>query len=149
MIHEAEGGARHRLSHTVPRLNVPDYIFSYGGIDVSVRQFLLLIVGILISINCWVVLRVVGNEYSLGRWMFAGIPVLVTAAWGWIQIHGQPLERWLAVMIRYYSRPRVYVWRQLQQDVERSNQSGKVKARKISLQEGAAGSNEETDETAA
>jgi hypothetical protein len=96
--------------HTIPRLNVPDFIFSFAGFDISVRQFLLVILGFLLCLNFWQVLDVLGDETSVFRWAVVSLPLLIALIFGWVRVGGRPLEERLLVMVRYYTQPRLYLY---------------------------------------
>jgi hypothetical protein len=96
--------------HTIPQLNVPDYVFSFAGFDISVRQFLLLVLGLLLCLNVWPVLAFAGDEGSMIRWLLESPPMLLAVAFGWVRVGGRPLEERLFLMLRFYAQPRVYIW---------------------------------------
>ena len=99
------------MRHTVPRLDTPDYILSFGSIDISVRQFLLLILSLLVSVNVWMSLSWMNDGFtSVLFWFLIVFPVVVAIAFGWVKIQGKSLEYRVMAMLRYLKMPRVYVW---------------------------------------
>lgn len=100
------------LRHTIPQLNVPDYILSAGGIDISVRQFLFAIFAVLADINLWLFVSpsTAITLSNIVSWTLIAIPIIVALIFGWVTIQGQPLEIRLLRMMRYYGRPHVFVW---------------------------------------
>jgi len=106
------------LKHTIPRLDTPDYVFSIGFIDISVRQFLLLILGSLVSVNVWMSWNdwLNTNWLSILFWFVLVLPLVLAMAFGWVKIQGHPLERWIVMILRYLQRPRIYVWRTLKEE---------------------------------
>ena len=100
------------LRHTIPQLNVPDYIFSAGGIDISVRQFLMIVAAVLIDINLYIELEpfLTSSMSAVVCWGLLVIPIILALIFGWVKVQGQPLEIRLLRMMRYYGRPQIYVW---------------------------------------
>ena len=108
-----------KRAHTVPRLTVPDRVFSLGTFDISVRQFLLLVLGVLISVNVWLSFSwLLGEGASVLLWCMLSIPILIGVVFGWVRIQRQALEYWIVALLRYAGRPRVFVWRSLELEEE-------------------------------
>jgi hypothetical protein len=105
------------MKHTIPRLDTPDAVFSIGFVDISVRQFLFLIFGSLISVNVWMQwsgwLSI--NWLGIVFWFLLILPLVLALAFGWVKIQGHPLEHWIVMILRYLQRPRIYVWRSLEE----------------------------------
>jgi hypothetical protein len=95
------------MRQTIPRLDTPDYILSFGSLDISVRQFLLLVLGFLLSANVWLSLAWLD---SVLFWLLLVLPVIVVLVFGWGTIQGQPLEYRIFALLRYLKRPKIYVW---------------------------------------
>lgn len=106
------------LKHTVPQISTPDYILSVGSFDISVRQFILLTLGGLLSINVWMSFQdwLTVPWLNIGFWCLFALPLLLALAFGWISIRGHALEWWAIVLLRFWNRPRIYVWRSLEED---------------------------------
>ena len=103
-----------RRTHIVPtHLHVPEMAFSFGSLTITVRQFLVLLIGSAVSYDLWLRLAVLSG-FSGGQVirLLGGLaPVSVTAAISFLKIAGRSLERWLLVLARFWNRPHRFVWR--------------------------------------
>lgn len=99
-----------RTRHKIPTgLAVEDRLFSYGAISLTTRQFLLLLGGAAIGYGgVW---QGWSGLPALPRVGIALIPLLLAAVVALARPGGRPLEAWVFVLLRHWSRPRVAVWR--------------------------------------
>jgi hypothetical protein len=103
-----------RKSHVVPtHLRTPETILTVGGFSLSVRQFLLLLLGAAFSYNLWLHLSVLATlpGGQIGRFLLAVVPMLVAIALASVRIAGRTLDRWLLVLLLYSQRPKLLLWR--------------------------------------
>ena len=112
--------ATHQVTHKVPtHMSLPDKVV-FG---LTARQLLLLLIGCSLGYNLWLHLGALEAFALLGqvlRIAITLIPAGVAAALALISIADRPLEVWLLVLVRYWQRPRVYLWRSLR--VQREQQ---------------------------
>ena len=103
--------------HTVPtHLNLPDQVLTLWSFTLTARQLLLLLVGGGLASDCWQELAVLGRFALLGqgvRLLCALVPVLVALVVACYRSAGRYLEVWCIVLLRYWLRPRCYVWRSI------------------------------------
>lgn len=103
-----------RTTQVVPtHVNTPETVLSIGGLSLSARQFLLLLVGAALSYDLWKQLGVLA--------MFPGgialavavalLPTLVASAFAFGRIAGRDLAAWVLTMLRYALRPKRLIWR--------------------------------------
>lgn len=99
-----------RTRHKIPTgLTVEDRLFSYGAISLTTRQFLLLLGGAAIGYGgVWQGWSGLPAPPRVG---IALIPLLLAAVVALARPGGRPLESWVFVLLRHWSRPRVAVWR--------------------------------------
>ena len=103
-----------RRTHVVPtHLHTPETAFSIGSVGISVRQFLVLLIGSAISYDLWLHLVALAGlpGGQIVRLLTALVPVSLTLAIAFLKIAGRPLETWLLVLLRFWARPRRLVWR--------------------------------------
>jgi hypothetical protein len=103
-----------RKNHVVPtHLRVPETVLTFGSVSLSVRQFLLLLLGAALSYNLWLHLKVLATlpGGQAVRLMLALVPVLVALAFAFVRLVGRTLDRWLLVLLLFWHRPRCLVWR--------------------------------------
>ena len=100
-------------SHKVPtHMNLPDKVV-FG---LTARQLLLLLIGCSLGYNLWLhlgaleALALPGQVLRIGM---ALIPAAIAAFLALISVADRPLEVWFLVLVRYWQRPRVYLWRSL------------------------------------
>ena len=103
-----------RKSHVVPtHLHTPETVFSFGSVSISVRQFLVLLIGSAISYNLWLHLTVFvpvpGGQ--IARLVLALVPVSLALALAFLNIAGRSLDVWSLVLLRFWGRPRRLIWR--------------------------------------
>lgn len=103
-----------RKTHMVPtHLHTPETVFSFGGLSVSARQFLLLLIGAALGYDLWLHLAILafGPAGMLLRLLFSALPVVLSIALAFLRLAGRSLERWLLVFLRAWGRPKQLVWR--------------------------------------
>ena len=112
--------ATHQITHKVPtHMSLPDKVV-FG---LTARQLLLLLIGCSLGYNLWLhlgALEAFALPGQVLRIAITLIPAGVAAALALISVADRPLEVWLLVLIRYWQRPRVYLWRSLR--VQREQQ---------------------------
>ena len=103
----------HQVTHKVPtHMSLPDKVV-FG---LTARQLLLLLIGCSLGYNLWLhlgaleALALIGQVLRIGM---ALIPTAIAAALALISVADRPLEVWLLVLVRYWQRPQVYLWRSL------------------------------------
>jgi PrgI family protein len=105
--------ATHQRTHKVPtHMSLPDKVV-FG---LTARQLLLLLIGCSLGYNLWLHLGVLEALALLGkvlRIVLALIPAAIAATLAMIYVADRPLEVWLLVLVRYWQRPRIYLWRSL------------------------------------
>ena len=82
----------------------------------TARQLLLLLIGCSLGYNLWLhlgVLEALALPGQLLRIALALVPAVCAAILALISVADRPLEVWLLVLVRYWQRPRVYLWRNL------------------------------------
>ena len=98
-------------THKVPtHMNLPDKVV-FG---LTARQLLLLLIGCSLGYNLWLhlgVLEALTLPGQVLRIVLALVPAVCAAALALISIADRPLEVWFLVLVRYWQRPRIYVWR--------------------------------------
>lgn len=100
-------------THIVPtHLRTPETLLTLAGFNLSIRQFLLLLLGGTMSYSLWLHLSALG--FSLAgqvlRLILALLPTLLTAVLAFARLAGRTLDRWLLVALWYLRRPRRFVW---------------------------------------
>ena len=99
--------------HKVPtHMSIPDKVV-FG---LTARQLLLLLIGCSLGYNLWLhlgVLDTLALPGQLLRIALALVPAVCAATLALISVADRPLEVWLLVLVRYWQRPRIYVWRSL------------------------------------
>jgi hypothetical protein len=105
----------HLTRQQIPtHLDVPDKVFSFWWIDLTVRQLLLLLIGWGWAVNIWIRLAwlaaygPVAIALHLG---VAGIPVLIALLFAFKLIAERPIEVWFLILLRYLQQPKISVWR--------------------------------------
>jgi len=100
-----------QTTHKVPtHISLPDKVV-FG---LTARQLLLLLIGCSLGYNLWLHLGALEGLALPGQVLRIGlamVPVSVAAVLAMISIADRPLEVWLLVLVRYWQRPRVYLWR--------------------------------------
>ena len=104
-----------RTTHVVPtHLRTPETLLTIAGLNLSIRQFLLLLLGAATSYNFWLHLEALGffgaGIGQLFRLLLALLPTLVAMAFAFLRLAGRTLDRWLLVTLWYLGRPRRFVW---------------------------------------
>jgi PrgI family protein len=102
-----------QATHKVPtHMSLPDKVV-FG---LTARQLLLLLIGCSLGYNLWLHLSALTAFALPGQVLRIGIalvPAGVAAALALISVADRPLEVWLLVLVRYWQRPQVYLWRSL------------------------------------
>ncbi len=100
-------------THIVPtHLRVPEAILTIGGLNLSVRQFLFLLLGSALGYDLWLHLAALAHVPGgqLVRLMLALIPFTLSCILAFLRLAGRELPIWLLVLIRFGNRPRRLVW---------------------------------------
>jgi hypothetical protein len=103
-----------RKTHIVPtHLGTPETVLSFGGLSLSARQFLLLLIGAALSYDAWKHLEFLISLPAGIVLASAGslLPMLLACACAFGQIAGRDLAPWALTLVRYLTRPRRLVWR--------------------------------------
>lgn len=115
-----------QAKHKVPiHMSLPDRVV-FG---LTTRQFLLLLLGCSVGYNLWLHGALFATFGLPGQIVRAGIALLPAGSMlvvAFISIAGRPLEIWFLVLVRYWQRPRIYVWRSVrlqQQNVNRASRA--------------------------
>ena len=93
-------------------MSLPDKVV-FG---LTARQLLLLLIGCSLGYNLWLHLGALESLALPGqvlRIVLALVPAGIAAALALISVADRPLEIWLLVLVRYWQRPRIYLWRSL------------------------------------
>jgi len=110
-----------QATHKVPtHMSLPDKVV-FG---LTARQLLLLLIGCSLGYNLWLHLGVLETLALPGqalRIVLALVPVGLAAALALISVADRPLEVWLLVLLRYWQRPRIYLWRSLRMSTQQQH----------------------------
>jgi hypothetical protein len=102
-----------QTTYKVPtHMNLPDKVV-FG---LTARQLLLLLVGCSLGYNLWLhlgALDALALPGQMLRIVLALVPAVCAATLALISVADRPLEVWFLVLVRYWQRPRIYVWRSL------------------------------------
>jgi hypothetical protein len=111
-----------QVKHKVPiHMSLPDRVV-FG---LTTRQFLLLLLGCSVGYNFWLhvaLFATFGFPGQIVRVGIALVPVGIVVGVAFISVAGRPLEIWFLVLVRYWQRPHLYLWRSVrlqQQHVDR------------------------------
>jgi hypothetical protein len=103
--------------HTVPtHLQMPDQVLTLWSFSLTARQLLLLLVGGGIGGTVWQHLALFGHSAVPGdivRLLLSLPPFLLALFIAWYQHAGRFLEIWMVVLVRYWLRPKRYLWRSI------------------------------------
>ena len=110
-------------THKVPtHISLPDkVVFGF-----TARQLLLLLIGCSLGYNLWLHLGALDALALPGQFMriaLALVPAALTAVLALISVADRPLEVWFLVLVRYWQRPRIYVWRSLRMSEHQQQRS--------------------------
>lgn len=102
-----------RKTYVVPtHLRTPETVLTFGGLSLSARQFLLLLVGAALSYDLWKHLETLtalpGGIILAGGCAF--LPSLVTMTFAFGRIAGRSIDAWFQALLRYLVRPKRLVW---------------------------------------
>lgn len=102
-----------QATYKVPtHMNLPDKVV----LGLTARQLLLLLIGCSLGYNLWLHLGVLETLAFPGqalRIALALVPAALAVALAMISVADRPLEVWLLVLVHYWQRPRIYLWRSL------------------------------------
>lgn len=105
-----------RKTQVVPtHLHTPETVLSIGGLSLSARQFLVLLVGAALSYDGWKHLEAL-LRFPGGMWLAAALalfPLLAAGILAFGRVAGRDLAAWLLALGRYEIRPRCLVWRSI------------------------------------
>jgi len=103
-----------RKTHVVPtHVNTPETVLSIGGLSLSARQFLLLLVGAALSYDVWKQVAAL-THLPAGIVLAVGVavlPMLIAIAFAFGRVAGRDLATWVLTIVRYALRPRRLLWR--------------------------------------
>lgn len=107
-----------RKMHIVPtHLRVPETLLTIAGLNFSVRQFLLLLLGGAMGYDLWLHIGNAGSFASaagqIARLVLALLPVVLATAFAFTRLAGRTLDRWFLLLLLYLGRPRRFVWRSI------------------------------------
>jgi hypothetical protein len=112
-----------QTTYKVPtHMNLPDKVV-FG---LTARQLLLLLVGCSLGYNLWLhlgELEALALPGQLVRLALALVPAVCAATLALISVADRPLEVWFLVLVRYWQRPRIYVWRSLRMNEHQQQRS--------------------------
>jgi hypothetical protein len=103
-----------RRIHMVPtHVRTPETLITLAGVSLSVRQFLLILVGAALSYRVWLVLRVLSlvPAGEVARWVLTALPLVAALAFAFVSFAARPLDSWCVVIARYALRPHCFMWR--------------------------------------
>lgn len=106
--------AARRRTHLVPtHVRQPETLLTLAGFTLSVRQFLLLLVGVALSSRVWIVCALLAPlpAGQVARVLLTALPCGLALAVAFVQVAARSLDRWMLVLLRYLARPRHLVWR--------------------------------------
>ncbi len=117
--------SQHR-AHVVPtHLQTPETVLSFGGLSLSARQFLLLLVGAALAYDLWklleALLKIPGGVLFAAA--LALLPFLVACAFAFGRLAGRDLASWGLALVRYLARPRRLVWRSVRSGEQDTRES--------------------------
>jgi hypothetical protein len=102
-----------RKTHVVPtHLRTPETVLTFGGLSLSARQFLLLLVGAALSYDLWKhldTLLIFPGGVILAL-LLAVLPILLACAFAFGRVAGQDVVAWTLALLRYARRPKRLVW---------------------------------------
>jgi hypothetical protein len=112
-----------QTTYKVPtHMNLPDKVV-FG---LTARQLLLLLIGCSLGYNLWLhlgALEALALPGQVLRMVLALVPAICAATLALISVADRPLEVWLLVLVRYWQRPRIYVWRSLRMSEHQQQRS--------------------------
>jgi hypothetical protein len=95
---------------------MPDQVLTVWSLSLSARQLLLLLVGCGLGGTVWQHLAILSHDGTTGeilRLLLSLPPFLLALIVAWYQYAGRYLEVWLVVLVRYWLRPKRYLWRSI------------------------------------
>ena len=107
-----------RKTHIVPtHLRTPETLLSIAGFSLSIRQFLLLLLGAALSYDLWLQLGKRGvltvGVGLIVRCLLAVLPVLFAGMVAFLRLAGRTLDHCAFLVLSYLTRPRRFVWRSI------------------------------------
>ncbi len=131
--------ASNSRNHKVPtHMNIPDRVV-FG---LTARQLLILLIGCSAGYDLWLQLHVLASYAVLGvvvRAAIALLPAAASLALALLSVAGRPLEVWALVLLRYWQRPRTFVWRSVRISQQRERAAVQRYAQEESRDEGERG----------
>ena len=107
-----------QATYKVPtHMNLPDKVV-FG---LTARQLLLLLIGCSLGYNLWLhleVLEALALPGQVLRIVLALVPAGLAATLALISVADRPLEVWMLVLLSYWQRPRIYLWRSLRMSTQ-------------------------------
>ncbi len=105
-------------AHTVPtHLALADTVLSLGYVTLSSRQLLLLLVGGSFATALWArtarLATAIGPVGAALHWLLLVLASVLILALTFGEIAGRPLDAWVIVVLAYFARPRLYLWRSM------------------------------------
>jgi hypothetical protein len=103
-----------RRTHLVPtHVRMPETLITLAGVNLSVRQFLLILVGIALSYRVWLILSLLAvlPVGQIVRAVLTALPLCFALAFAFVQFAARSLDLWCLVALRYALRPRLFIWR--------------------------------------
>jgi len=119
-------------------MNIPDRVV-FG---LTARQLLILLIGCSAGYDLWLQLHVLASYAVLGvvvRAAIALLPAAASLALALLSVAGRPLEVWALVLLRYWQRPRTFVWRSVRISQQRERAAVQRYAQEESRDEGERG----------
>jgi CBS domain containing-hemolysin-like protein len=102
-----------RRTHLVPtHIRTPEQLLTLAGVSLSVRQFLLMVVGAALSYRVWLALSwlTVFPAAPVMRWGLTVLPAFLALIFAFVRLAGRDLAVWCLVVLRFSLRPRYFVW---------------------------------------
>lgn len=107
----------HRFHQVPTHISTPEPVLSVGPLSLSAKQFLLLLLGCALSYHLWQLLDWLASPPAqILRVALAMLPALSAGAVALLRLADRPLEQWGLVLLRFWSGPRLLLWRSLRHD---------------------------------
>src|SRR5579859_2455660 len=103
-------------------LRVPDKIglnFMGLAVEVTIRQGLICVFGGCLTLRLWHMLNGLGAYGAIGAFLhllLPGLVIAITLVVAMVRIEDRPVEAWLAILLDYAVRPKVYIWKSIIHD---------------------------------
>lgn len=105
-----------RKTHLVPtHVRTPETLLTVAGFALSVRQFLLILVGLALAYRVWSALAglAVWPVGQVARVVLTPLPLLLALALAFVQLAARPLDMWVLTLLRFWVRPHYFAWRSI------------------------------------